>query len=489
MKNPRHLAVVALVGVVAALLAVVLVGGPSGAAAQAPQGEGPRVLPEVPVTANDLRETRAQNSPVLAVDPTDSRFVVAAIRQDAPDFSCGLELSGDGGRGWVPARPVPKLPDGADKCYGPEVAFDRDGTLYYLFVGLAGRGNNPIGVFLTTSEDRGRTFSEPRELLGEGNYQVRMAIDASMGEMGRLHLVWLRTTADAPLGGLPPPPNPIVSAFSDDGGQTFSQPVQVNDPQRELSVAPALALGPDHAVHVLYYDLQDDRRDYQGLTGPTWPGRWSLVSSSSYDGGQRFERGVVVDERLKPPERVMLIFTMPPPTLAADGSGRLFAGWYDARNGDWDVFVNRSTDTGRSWGPRPRRLNDDRQANGRHQYLPRLAVAANGRLDAIFYDRRNDPKNIKNDVYYTYSTDAGAHFAPNIKLTSASSDTRSGQRYLVPSAEGLVEFGARLALVSEPTRALAAWTDTRNANAPPFQDVFATEVHFGPGGAASQGSP
>lgn len=231
-------------------------------------------------------------------------------------------------------------------------------------------------------------------------------------------------------------------------------------------------------MHVLYYDLQDDRIDYQGLEGPTWPGRWSLVSSSSYDGGQRFGRGVVVDEALKPPERVMLIFTMAPPTLVADSEGRLFAGWYDARTGDWDVFLNRSTDAGRSWGPRPVRLNDDRPANGRHQYLPRLAVAPNGRLDAIFYDRRNDPQNIKNDVFYTYSTDAGAHFAPNIRLTSASSDSRSGQRYLVPSAKGLVEFGARLALVSEPTRALAAWTDTRNANTAPFQDIFATEIRF-----------
>jgi hypothetical protein len=457
--------------------AVALLGGQSGAA-----GAGPKVAPDVPVTANDLRATRAKNSPMLAVDPTNPRFVAAAIRQDAPDFSCGLELSGDRGRGWVPAKPVPKLPKGAEKCYGPEIAFDRDGTLHYLFVGLQGRGNNPMGVFLTTSDDRGRSFSEPRQILGPGNYMVRMALDPTSGDNGRLHLVWLTTTADAPLGGLPPPPNPIRAAFSDDGGKTFSRPKQINDPERGLSVAPALALGPDHAVHVLYYDLQDDRIDYQGLEGPTWRGRWSLVTTSSLDGGRSFGRGVVVDDRLKPPERVMLIYTMPPAALVADSSGSLFAAWYDARNGDWDVFLNRSTDKGRSWG-RPLRLNDDRQGNGRNQYLPRLAVAPNGRVDAIFYDRRNDPKNIKNDVFYTYSANGGSDVAPNIRLTSASSDSRSGQRYLVPSAKGLVEFGARLALLSEPSRALAAWTDTRNASATPYQDIFATEVAFGTGAA------
>jgi hypothetical protein len=452
------------------LAAGIHLGGEGGRAAVQPQA-----LSEVPVTANDLRAPRAQNSPMLAADPTNSRFVVAATRRDAPDFSCGLELSGDGGRGWVPTTPVPKLPSGVEKCYSPEVAFDRDGVLYYLFVGLHGRGNTPIGVFLTSSDDRGRSFSKPQRLLGPGNYQVRMAIDTSRGNKGRLHLVWLQTNASAPTGGLPPPPNPILTAYSDDGGQSLSRPNQINDRQRPLSVAPALALGPGGAVHVLYYDLQDDRVDYQGLTGPAWSGRWSLVATSSFDGGRHFARGVLVDDQLKPPGRVMLIYTMPPPALAADRSGGLFAAWYDARNGDWDVFLNRSPDAGRSWG-KPLRLNDDRLGNGRDQYLPRLAVAPDGRVDAIFYDRRRDSKNVRNDVYYTFSRNGGQTFSPNLRLTSASSDSRSGQRYLIPSAKGLVDFGARLALLSEPSHAVAAWTDTRNASISPHQDIFATEV-------------
>lgn len=46
-----------------------------------------------------------------------------------------LHVSGDGGRSWAPIDPVPELPVGAEKCYGPEVAFDRNGVLHYLFVG------------------------------------------------------------------------------------------------------------------------------------------------------------------------------------------------------------------------------------------------------------------------------------------------------------------------------------------------------------------
>ncbi len=429
----------------------------------------------VPATANDFRAPRAQNSPELAADPTNPRFVVLANRLDAPDFGCALQISGDEGRGWVGANPVPRLPQGAEKCYAPEVAFDRHGVLYYLFVGLAGRGNNPTGVFLTTSDDRAHTFSAPRRLLGAGNYMVRMALDPTLGKHGRLHLVWLTTSVAAPLGGLPAPPNPIVSAFSDDGGKTFSRPVQVNDPGRPLAVAPALAVGPDHAVHVLYYDLRGDTRDYQGLVGPKWPGRWSLISASSYDGGRSFQRGVVVDRGVVPSERVMLIYTMPPPSLAAGKSGLLYAAWDDARNGDRDVFLRRSIDDGRSWQS-PLRLNDDRLHNGRDQYMPRLSLAPNGRLDAIFYDRRNDPQNLRNDVFYTYSTDAGAHFSPNVRLTTTSSDSRSGPRYPIPSASGLMEFGLRLGLLSRDSGALAAWTDTRNSLAAPIQDIFTAET-------------
>jgi hypothetical protein len=232
-----------------------------------PEGPDAYVEQDVPVTALHQGLGVANNSPALNADPTEPKFVVLANRLDAPDFRCALQVSGDGGEGWLTVNPVPELPAGADKCYAPEAAFDRNGVLYYLFVGLKDQGNEPVGAFLTSSRDRGRTFGRPRQVLGPLNFAVRMAIDTSMGEAGRIHLVWLNATSDPPLGGFGPPPNPIMAAHSDDGGETLSEPVQVNDPEHELAVAPALELGADHAVHVFYYDLQDDLRDYKGLEG------------------------------------------------------------------------------------------------------------------------------------------------------------------------------------------------------------------------------
>lgn len=430
---------------------------------------------EVPITAMDRTVAPANNSPVLLADPTEARFVVLANRQDAPDFSCALSVSGDGGRGWAPVNPVPKLPAGVEKCYAPEVAFDGRGRLYYLFAGLAGGGNEPAGVFLTSSVDRGRTFTPPRQVLGPHNFSVRMAVDQTVGEVGRIHLVWVKATSDPPLGGFGPPPNPILAAHSDDGGRTFSKPVAVSDRERQRVVAPALALGPDGAVHVAYYDLQDDVIDYQGLEGTTWEGHWELVVASSRDDGRRFGPSVVVEASIVPPGRVLLIFTMEPPALVAHRD-RACVAWTDGRHGDADTLLRCSQDRGRTWSG-ARRLNDDKLRNGISQYMPRLSIAPNGRLDAIFYDRRVVPGNFANDVFYTYSVDGGRTFSANARVTSDGSDSRIGPQYAHAAAEGLVEFGSRLALLSRSDDALAAWGDTRNSLPLTWgQDVFLAPV-------------
>lgn len=435
--------------------------------------EVPMVLNEVPVTAMDLVAGPAYNSPQLVADPTDPAVVVLAHRRDAPRFGCGLQVSGDAGKRWASLSPVPTLPEGADTCYAPEVAFGPDGVLYYLFVGLAGAGNEPMGVFLTTSTDRGASFTAPHQILGPLNFGVRLSMDATRGPAGRLHLVWLHASSDPPLGGFGPPPNPILTAHSDDSGRSFSEPVQVSDEDRQHVVAPALAISPAGDVHVAYYELGDDTRDYHGLDGPPWDGTWSLVVSRSSDGGASFEAGSVVSDGVTPRERVMLVFTMPPPALLAWSEGRCLA-WTDGRHGDADAMVSCSR--GDTW-EEPVRLNDDATGNGISQYLPQLSVSAGGRVDALFYDRRDGPQNLATEVYFVASHDEGRTFGANMKVTGDSFDPRIGQQYDIVSAEGQVEFGSRLGLLSRPDAVVAAWTDTRNyEGATTGQDVMLAEI-------------
>jgi len=466
-------------GALAIVAGALLLGGvvPAGGDPRPSVATTPAVSAEIPVTPMDQSLGAGYNSPAVLADPTEPRFVVMANRLDAPDFSCALQVSGNAGRGWLPADPVPELPRGTERCYAPEVAFDRDGVLYYLFVGLAGEGNEPVGAFLTTSSDRARTFTPPRRVLGPLKFGVRMALDPDIGSQGRVHLVWVDATSDPPTGGFGPLPNPILTAHSDDGGKTFSKPITLGGGGNERVVGPALALGPDHAVHVAWYDLKDDARDYQGLDGPVWQGNWAIAASSSTDGGRSFPRPTVVDDEIVPHERVMLIFTMPPPSLAVQGK-RLCAAWTDARYGDADAVLRCSLDGGRRWGGL-RRLNDDARGNGRWQYMPRLAVSPGGRIDAAFYDRRRDRANLMADVYATYSIDGAEHFAPNLRLSSESFDTSIGQQYLHPSSAGLYEFGGRIGLLSRRHGTVVAWADTRNSRPDTTsQDLFASVVRL-----------
>lgn len=434
----------------------------------------PRVAPDTPATAMDLNNGPASNSPKIVADPTDSHVLVLANRIDSPAFGCALQISGNTGRDWAPIDPVPHLPEGADRCYAPEVAFDRAGVLYYLFVGLAGAGNQPMGVYLTRSTDRGNTFEPPHQVLGAANFSVRLAIDPTVGRLGRIHVAWLAAAESPPLGGFPSTDNPVMAEYSDDGGKTFSTPVRVSPPERRRVVGPALAVGPGQRVFVSYYDLGDDWRDYQGLEGPAWDGAWSIVLATSTDGGRSFAHEQVVDDGVMQAERVMLIFTIPPPSMAVRGH-LLCMAWSDSRNVDRDVFSRCSATAGRTWGPLVR-ANDDAMSNGHRQELPTVAVAPGGRVDLVYLDR-NDPLGRTDVARYTYSLDGGRSFRPSVAASASLFNARIGARYGVVSAAGQVEFGSRLGLLSLRDTVVAAWPDTRNSSIESGdQDVFTARI-------------
>jgi hypothetical protein len=264
---------------------------------------------------------------------------------------------------------------------------------------------------------------------------------------------------------------------SDDGGRTWRAPVTVSDPARERVVAPSLAVAARGELHVVYLDLGDDRLDYagahRGQGGPPYPGPWGLAVSSSPDGGRSWTHAGI-DDSIKPTER-FIVFLPPFPSVAADPEGgRLYASFHDGRQGDPDVLLWASSDGGRSWSA-PTRVNDTRPRDGRAQYLPRLAVAPDGRLDILYYDRRRDRADVRNEVSLQSSYDGGQTFSERVRLSERPFDSRIG-----PGNErGLPDLGSRLALDSREAAALGVWTDTRaGSRASQKQDVTAGLVTF-----------
>jgi len=425
--------------------------------------------------ATDLGDISANNSPTLARNPREPTNLAVANRIDSPDFSCALQVSFDGGTRWRRTR-VP-IPEGeGPKCYAPDVTFAADGALHLSYVTLKGVGNVPDAVWTAVSRDGGRTLSRPRRAAGPLAFQVRITADPENPR--RLHLTWLQAREVGTLK-FPRPGNPIVAARSEDGGTTWTRPRQVTDPARERVLAPSPAMGPDGELYVLFLDVGDDRLDYEGahegLGGAPYAGGFELVLARSVDGGDTWAESVVED-RLTPAER-FIAFLPPFPSLAVDGRrGRIYASFHDARLGSADVLVWSLRPGAADWSE-PVRVNDTPPDDGTAQYLPRLAVAPDGRLDVVYYDRRDDRDNRRNEVSLQSSTDGGATFSPSLPLSSRPFDSRIG----MGSERGLPDLGSRLGLVAGNDRALAVWTDTRaGTDASLKQDLARAVVAFPP---------
>ncbi|MEO6121691.1 MAG: hypothetical protein ABIW46_04455 [Acidimicrobiales bacterium] len=415
------------------------------------------------------------NSPSVARNPTRPANVVVSHRVDVPRFSAAIHWSNNSGTTWAPTA-LP-LPPGRDRPFGPDLAFGPDGTLYVTYVNLEGTGNRPQSLWLSSSTDGGRTLSPPVEVAGRLSFQAKVAVD----QQGTVFVTWLAVKDVAPLA-IVDGDNPVVVARSTDGGRTFSAPVRASDPARRRVGAASPTIDGEGNLVLLYEDFKGDRLDFENLDGPVFDEPFTLVVTRSSDHGQSFDAGVEVDTDVLPLSR-FLIFLPEFPSMAAGPGDDLYVSWADGRNGDNDVFLRRSGDGGRTWGP-VRRVNDNPRGDATSQYMPRVDVSPDGRVDVLYLDRRQDPSNVMTNAYLATSDDDGESFESFV-VSSQSFDSRVGF-----SANPRLEpdFGSRLGLASTDDQALAVWTDTRfGTEDTGRQDVASARIDFS-GGSDGSGS-
>ncbi len=405
--------------------------------------------------ARDPGDISANNSPTLVQNPVRSGNLAVANRIDTPSFSCALQVSMDSGSHWRRVHvPIPRGEE--PKCYAPDLAFAADGTLYVSYVTLRGRGNVPDAVWIVDSTDGGQTLSVPRRVLGPLAFQVRLTTDPARPR--RLYLTWLQASGVG-LYRFTAPGNPVEVTRSEDGGRSWQRPVRVSDPARGRVVAPVPRVGQDGDLYVLYLDLEGDRLDYEGASegigGPPYAGRFTLVLARSQDAGVSWQQSVV-DGDVVPTQR-FIAFLPPFPSLAIDRrTGRIYVAFQDASLSPSDVDLWSLSPGQRTWRG-PTRVNDTPAHDGSSQYLPQIAVAPSGRLDVEYYDRRDDPHNRFTEVSLQSSFDGGRSFSAHLSLTDQSFDSDIG----FGGELGMPDLGSRLGLVSGSSAALAAWTDTR----------------------------
>jgi hypothetical protein len=146
-----------------------------------------------------------------------------------------------------------------------------------------------------------------------------------------------------------------------------------------------------------------------------------------------------------------------------------------------DVMIARSTNGGASFSA-PVKINDDATTNKWH-WFGTFSVAPNGRLDAVWYDTRNDAGNLQSQLFYSFSTDAGSTWSPNVPVSAAFNPTEG-----YPNQN---KIGDYITIVSDNTGGNVAYSATFNFNptrGQHEQDVYYVRV-FPTGGGTPTPTP
>ena len=135
-----------------------------------------------------------------------------------------------------------------------------------------------------------------------------------------------------------------------------------------------------------------------------------------------------------------------------------------------DVMFVRSTDGGQTFSA-PVRVNDDPINHNKWHWLGTFGVAPNGRLDAVWLDTRNAANDTDSQLVYSYSTDAGITWSPNVAVSNMFNPFLG-----YPNQN---KMGDYITIVSDNTGGDVAYTATFNQE----QDVY--YVRVAPGVAPS----
>ena len=373
----------------------------------------------------------------------------------------------DGGKTWngvdLPLPP-PIGTNGIDFGSDPTLAWDTKGTLFYGYIVVFfgnGNGINGTEMAVSRSSDGGRTWTPTYFSFSGGtnhfNDKPMITSDRSSSSPYRdqVYIAWDAASGGSATGG------GVLVATSADGGRTFGI-VRADDPRgpgRAIGAVPFT--GPNGELYVAW-------NDYAANT---------IAFSRSFDGGASFGGRTVISPKTIPFDigipaeffRRALVY----PACDVDRSsgphrGRLYCSWMDAGARGTDIFLSTSDDGGSSWStPRP---VGDRLNLAVDRFNHWLAVdPITGDVVVSFYDTRNDTtgQRYETDTYLARSKDGGATFAPDVRVSTESSNEHDCNGLFPCSAinygnqqgdyEGVASYGG----VAHPI-----WTDSRQNTDP-----------------------
>ncbi len=327
----------------------------------------------------------AANEPSFAVNPLNPLHMVVGWRQfptiNSDARYAGYAVTRDGGLTWFNGgqlEPPPQAPSSEQS--DPVLAVDAQGVFFYNSLAIRGEIR---GVTVYKSETGGFSWNEPVWIAENCCDKNWYAIDFVTGHH---YSVWS--------GQIHP-----AFARSVDGGQSWQPSL------RGLPVLAYLNVGPDGEL-------------YLGSRGSAGIAVSRSINARDPNVEPTFSPSVTVPMGpIAGGAPMNPAGTMSQTYIATDHREGPRRGWVyvlsSAVRADdvCDVMFARSTDHGQSFSD-PVRVNDDLSGPD-FQWMACMSIAPSGRLDAVWFDTRDDPDHFISRLYYAYSWDAGRTWSTN----------------------------------------------------------------------------
>lgn len=261
-----------------------------------------------PVRVNDREgdgAVRNENPPKVAVAPNGDVYVCWASERERWKGDIRFARSTDGGKTFSKALTLNSDAGGAPTGHAfQSLTVDRKGTIYVAWIDERNKRKEDRGaeIWLTTSADRGRTFSPDRRVLSDVCECCRTSLQADAS--GNLYLTYRTVPHQGPMQ------RDIILARSFDSGRTFKETVVSHDGWEVNGcpvAGPSLALDPSGKITVIWF-----------IGGNERPGLYYAVSM---DKGASFAAKQWLDPQQRMGKHVHAL---------ALNNGLILAGWDDA---------------------------------------------------------------------------------------------------------------------------------------------------------------
>ena len=404
----------------------------------------------------------------IALDPNNPDIIVSGSNDfryngNGGQYKMGAYYSKDGGLTWSESTTPNNLGlyiEWPGNGFGmtnfdPGVTFDDEGNCYYCygFAVTGGDDHHDNGVFVTKSEDGGKSWNEPVPVALEyGNdeffHDRYMIVADNMsdndGLRGNIYVAWkLFPKSSSNQYG-------IVLSKSTNGGESWSNYDIINGARTYSSQAPTPVIGPHGELYVAWRDgsgtITDAKVQKSTDGGDSW---WPspknpMTVRNTGTLNSTSGRYVLAD---KGDARISSY-----PAIAVDASDGDYSGYvYVIQSGKDDTYTDinglyftKSEDGGEHWTDKKRIDNNEL---GNDIFMPSATVdPVTGTLAVLYYSSQNDPNNQKTDAYVAISDDGGETFS-HVRLTPSRTVRTNYQgegNYYWGDYTGITSYGGKI---------------------------------------------